>query len=126
MDKAIKQVIAIILMVLAGNAYGVGGSYHLTADDINAIDVVVKKECVLAYKVPDNPLAADVARNICELRAKADIYGRFDHILGTAASVQLERLDKVAGKNNLGRLAYDLGDGVGRIVESHYIGLGID
>ncbi len=113
-------------LTMIRRSYSTASPYHLTADDINAIDVVVKKECVLAYKVPDNPLAADVARNICELRAKADIYGRFDHILGTAASVQLERLDKVAGKNNLGRLAYDLGDGVGRIVASHYIGLGIE
>ncbi|HCQ4453801.1 TPA: hypothetical protein OKV43_000096 [Escherichia coli] len=121
-----KQVIAIILMVLAGNAWGIGGHYHLTVNDMEAIDAVVKKECMLAYKVPKEPLAADVARNICELRAKADIYGRFDHILGVQARVHLERLDKVAGKHALARAAYNLGDTLGRIAASRYIGLGIE
>ncbi|HCB2552799.1 hypothetical protein [Escherichia coli] len=124
-----KQVIAIILMVLAGNAWGIGGlgGYHLDRDDMRRIEAVVNQECGKFAAFHSSAAVAAVVENTCKLKANAIIYNRFDNILGSVNESGLkEALNHPGAKLPVAAAAVKHGVTLGEVIAAKYLGLGIE
>ena len=79
-----KRVIAIILMVLAGNCFADLGDYRLTKEDDAMIEVSLNDRCQMFKDMHKGAggteLEGEYIKTMCLLVARIGIYQRFDDI----------------------------------------------
>ncbi|EFB3214535.1 hypothetical protein [Escherichia coli] len=121
-----KRVIAIILMVLAGNCFADLGDYSLAKEDTAKFESVVIENCAKSAKTVGGDdlarLEVEYVAAVCAPMAMAIIYDRFDDIRAIPYKVSLKSVldedgnQKINVLNKMGVLA-------GRIVAEQYLGM---
>ncbi|MBN6231029.1 hypothetical protein JZM03_02095 [Escherichia coli] len=91
-----KQIIAIILMVLAGNCFADIGDYSLTKEDDAMIEVAIDDRCQMFKAMHKGAGGTEVEgeyiKTMCLLVARLGVYQRFDDIRALPYQAALKKV----------------------------------
>ena len=124
-----KRVIAIILMVLAGNCLADLGDYRLTKEDDAMIEESINDRCQVFKDIHKGAggtdLEGDYIKGMCVLVAKIGVYQRFDDIRAIAYQVALKNV--LAGSTDGAIIKLNtMGIKAGCAVEKAYLGMSFE
>ncbi|HCO7140497.1 TPA: hypothetical protein OB549_002295 [Escherichia coli] len=124
-----KLLIAIIMMVLAGNCFAEPGDYRLNADDNARFESIVIEECektaVFAFGDILTRDEVEYVAAVCKPVAFMKIYERFDDIAAIHLKERLKEELKEDSDPKINILKR-MGETIGDIVADQYLGMSFE